>query len=61
MQAYKLYEDPRSQGFTIAAKTNFESVEDMKYYDEQCEAHNALKGAVKPLVMGPPMMFYMDA
>lgn len=36
-------EDARSQGFTLISKSEFASLEDMKYYDDQCEAHQALK------------------
>ncbi|KAK9779904.1 putative Stress responsive A/B barrel domain-containing protein [Seiridium cardinale] len=40
-------DDPRSQGFTVVSKTNFASLDDMKYYDEKCEAHAALKAFAK--------------
>ncbi|KAK2047842.1 stress responsive A/B barrel domain-containing protein [Colletotrichum somersetense] len=36
-------EDPRAQGFTVVSKSEFASLEDMKYYDEECAAHAALK------------------
>ncbi|KAF1991858.1 stress responsive A/B barrel domain protein [Aulographum hederae CBS 113979] len=58
-KAYKLYSDPRSQGFTVAARSTFKSVEDMKYYDEACERHAALKKVVGPQAQGM-MMIYMD-
>ncbi|KAF5619735.1 stress responsive A B barrel domain protein, partial [Fusarium tjaetaba] len=32
-------EDARSQGYTFVSKTEFASMEDMKYYDEGCQAH----------------------
>ncbi|CAL5875070.1 uncharacterized protein PFLUO_LOCUS9374 [Penicillium psychrofluorescens] len=35
--------DPRNQGFNLSVKTTFASMEDMKYYDNDCEAHKALK------------------
>ncbi|KAL7795894.1 hypothetical protein V8C37DRAFT_32540 [Trichoderma ceciliae] len=35
--------DQRSQGFTFVAKSEFASFEDMKYYDDECPAHQALK------------------
>ncbi|KAJ3499270.1 hypothetical protein NLG97_g482 [Lecanicillium saksenae] len=41
--------DPRAQGYTLAAKTEFASAEDMKYYDEECAAHQKLKGVAKTL------------
>jgi len=60
VKASKLYPDPRSQGFTVAAQTTFENVEDMKYYDEDCAAHKELKGVVGPKQQGL-MMIYFDA
>lgn len=36
-------EDSRSQGYTIVAKSMFKSMEDMKYYDFECPAHQNLK------------------
>jgi len=41
--------DPRSQGYTLIAKTEFKSLDDMKYYDDECEAHKKLKGEAKGL------------
>ncbi|KAF3015828.1 hypothetical protein G7054_g6832 [Neopestalotiopsis clavispora] len=39
--------DQRSQGFTVVSKTEFASMDDMKYYDDECEAHQALKSYAK--------------
>ncbi|KAK6193758.1 hypothetical protein LQW54_012145 [Pestalotiopsis sp. IQ-011] len=39
--------DQRSQGFTVVSKTEFASMADMKYYDDECEAHAALKKYAK--------------
>ncbi|CAM1502263.1 Fc.00g042470.m01.CDS01 [Cosmosporella sp. VM-42] len=39
--------DPRSQGYTLVSKTEFASLEDMKYYDEDCRAHGELKSFIK--------------
>jgi len=60
MKASKLYNDPRSQGFTLAAQTSFASLEDMKYYDDEDAAHKELKGLVGPKQQGV-MVLYMDA
>lgn len=54
-------EDPRNQGYTMLARTVFESKEDMDYYDNECEAHIAIKALLKPKVAGPPLVVYMDA
>ncbi len=59
--ASKLYDDPRSQSYTICAQTSFANLEDMKYYDEQCEAHKTLKSTVGPKAAAPPITMYMDA
>ena len=39
--------DARSQGITVVAKTEFASLEDMHYYDDDCPAHKALKEYAK--------------
>jgi len=59
--AYKLHEDPRSNGFTVAARTRFASLEDMRFYDDECPAHKGLKEVIKPKIKGPPMTIYFDA
>lgn len=53
-------DDERNQGYSLCAETTFASLEDMKYYDEQCEAHAALKTVAKDKVAPPPLMMYMD-
>ena len=35
--------DQRSQGFTFVAKSEFASMDDMRFYDAECPAHQALK------------------
>ncbi|TFB00690.1 hypothetical protein CCMA1212_007131 [Trichoderma ghanense] len=35
--------DQRSQGYTFVAKSEFASLDDMKFYDAECPAHQALK------------------
>ena len=52
--------DARSQGYTLGAQTTFASIEDMRYYDEQCEAHAALKAVAKGKVEPPPLMVCFD-
>lgn len=41
--------EARSKGWTVVAQTVFASLEDVKYYDEQCAAHKKLKSVVTPL------------
>ncbi|KAJ5662747.1 stress responsive A/B barrel domain protein [Penicillium macrosclerotiorum] len=43
------YPDPRNKGYTVSVKTTFASMEDMKYYDTECEAHKALKAVAGPI------------
>lgn len=47
MTAGPALDDSRSQGWTVVSKTEFASLDDLRYYDEQCEAHAALKAAAK--------------
>ncbi|KAF2104271.1 stress responsive A/B barrel domain-containing protein [Rhizodiscina lignyota] len=61
VNARRIYDDPRNQGFTLASHTTFANLEDMKYYDEGDAAHDALRQVVKPLVKGPPMTVYWDS
>ena len=50
--------DQRSQGFTFIAKSEFASLEDMKYYDEECAAHQALKKGAMSLGVEGLMTVY---
>ncbi|KAJ5195371.1 Dimeric alpha-beta barrel [Penicillium cinerascens] len=51
-------DDPRNQGFNISVKTTFASMEDMKYYDTECEAHKALKAVAGPVKEDVLTTFY---
>ena len=59
--AHQPYEDPRRQGYTLVARTVFNSKADMDFYDNECEAHTAIKSFIKPKDGGPPLVIYMDA
>ncbi|PQE13801.1 stress responsive A B Barrel domain-containing protein [Rutstroemia sp. NJR-2017a BVV2] len=37
----------REQGFTFVAKSVFKNQEDMKFYEDECEAHNEFKKFLK--------------
>ena len=52
------FPDPRNKGYTISVKTTFASMEDMKYYDNDCEAHKALKAVAGPLKEDVLTTFY---
>ncbi|KAI9714331.1 MAG: hypothetical protein M1820_000292 [Bogoriella megaspora] len=59
--AGRAVDDPRNQGYNFVAQTKFASLEDMRrYYDEDCEAHKALKATTKGKVELPPLTVYMD-
>jgi len=51
-------EDQRSQGYTLVAKSEFKSLDDMKYYDNECEAHQTLKLGAKSLGVEGIMTVY---
>lgn len=49
----------RAQGYTFVAKSEFASVEDMEFYDNDCELHMELKKTAMTLQMGGiPLMVY---
>ncbi|PMB73630.1 hypothetical protein BM221_001053 [Beauveria bassiana] len=41
--------DPRSQGYTVVCKTEFASMDDMKFYDDGCPAHSEFKATARGL------------
>ncbi|RMJ28123.1 hypothetical protein PHISP_00977 [Aspergillus sp. HF37] len=51
-------DDPRNKGFNISVKTTFASMEDMQYYDTECEAHKALKAVAGPVKQDVLTTFY---
>jgi hypothetical protein len=55
------YDDARNQGYTLAAISVFASVEDMKYYDDECAAHAELKKVAKTLHKGAMMVYLQSA
>lgn len=48
----------RNQGFTVAANTVFSSLDDMKYYDEDCDAHKTIKAYLKPRIQGVMTVYH---
>ncbi|KAI1083680.1 hypothetical protein F5B20DRAFT_528097 [Whalleya microplaca] len=53
------FDDARNQGYTVVAISVFASVDDMKYYDNECQAHAGLKSVAKTLHQGV-MMAYLE-
>jgi hypothetical protein len=60
VKAGQAFDDFRNQGYTVAVVSVFKSVEDMKYYDDECPAHQALKKVAKSVHQGAMMVFYQD-
>ena len=58
MSAGEVFPDQRAQGFTVAVVSIFASVDDMVYYDNECQAHAALKGFAKTVHQGAMMVYY---
>lgn len=54
----KSFPDPRNKGFNLSVKTTFASLEDMQYYDQECEAHKALKAVAGPVREDALMTYY---
>ncbi|KAK3336396.1 hypothetical protein B0T19DRAFT_37649 [Cercophora scortea] len=53
--------DPRSNGYTVIAETDFASLDDMNYYDSECAAHANLKKTASTLgIAGPPLAVYFE-
>lgn len=62
LEAGPSHDDPRNQGYNFVAKSEFKSLEDMRFYDEECVAHQILKEGTKPLgVQGVMTVFYEAA
>ncbi|RFU30127.1 hypothetical protein B7463_g6197, partial [Scytalidium lignicola] len=60
VKAGPAYADQRSQGFTIVAVSQFASVEDMVYYDNECQAHAELKAVAKGVHEGLMMAYFQN-
>lgn len=58
LSAGPAYDDARSQGFTLVARSEFKDLEDMKFYDDGCEAHQVLKKGAKTLGVEGIMTVY---
>lgn len=44
----------------MLARTVFESKEDMDFYDNEDQAHVAIKALIKPKITEPPLIIYSD-
>ena len=61
VNAGEAIDDQRNQGYTLVATSVFASREDMEYYDNDCEAHAALKAVAKRSHNGAMMVFFESA
>ncbi|KAF2154688.1 hypothetical protein K461DRAFT_275843 [Myriangium duriaei CBS 260.36] len=52
--------DARNQGFNFCIQSSFASIEDMKYYDEECQVHAGLKSFMQGKLAGPPLTVFQD-
>ncbi|KAM0256731.1 hypothetical protein ACHAQJ_004799 [Trichoderma viride] len=50
--------DQRSQGYDFAARFEFASLEDLRFYDNECPPHQALKAAAASLDVKGIMTIY---
>lgn len=61
MSAGTAVDPARSRGFTVVARSEFASLDDMRWYDEECPAHAALKETARGFNMPePPLVVYHD-
>ncbi len=58
IRAGHAFPDQRAQGYTVAIVSVFASKEDMEYYDNECEAHKALKAVAKEVHQGIMTVYF---
>ncbi|KAI2293176.1 hypothetical protein LOZ03_002311 [Ophidiomyces ophidiicola] len=58
VRAGHTFEDQRRQGYTLAVVSQYDTVEDMNYYDNECQAHVNLKSAAKDLHQGVMVVYF---
>ncbi|KAL3421546.1 stress responsive a b barrel domain-containing protein [Phlyctema vagabunda] len=60
LQAGPTLQDARTQGYTLAVRTAFHTLDDMRYYDNECEAHKAFKRAAASKREGDVLVVYFE-
>ncbi|KAI1961460.1 hypothetical protein LOZ58_003316 [Ophidiomyces ophidiicola] len=58
VRAGHTFEDQRRQGYTLAVVSQYDTVEDMNYYDNECQAHVNLKSTAKDLHQGVMVVYF---
>jgi hypothetical protein len=53
-------DDPRSQGYTFLVNMAFAKLEDIRYFDDSCPAHYALKKLVAELGLERPLGVFVE-
>ncbi|CZR55107.1 related to stress responsive A/B barrel domain protein [Phialocephala subalpina] len=56
--AGEVLEGSRSQGYNLVLQTRFASLEDMNFFDTECEFHTEMKKVVGPRMVPPPVVVY---
>lgn len=60
VQAGRTLPDARTKGYTLAVKTTFRNLDDMEFYDSDCETHKRLKSVAAPLREGDVFVAYFE-
>ncbi|KAH9882673.1 hypothetical protein J1614_000909 [Plenodomus biglobosus] len=58
VEAGQTQQDARAQGYTVAATAVFANEEDMRFYDEECTTHTAMKEAAKGFVEDAIVVYF---
>ena len=53
-------EDARNQGYNWMIQSTFASMDDMKYYDSECEHHQHLKKSVASKLEEKPLTMFQE-
>ncbi|QKX59534.1 uncharacterized protein TRUGW13939_06668 [Talaromyces rugulosus] len=60
VQAGRTLPDARTKGYTLAVKTAFHNLDDMYFYDNNCQAHKRLKSVAAPRREGDVFTAYFE-
>ncbi|EFQ99577.1 stress responsive A/B barrel domain-containing protein [Nannizzia gypsea CBS 118893] len=58
VEAGRTLPDLRTQGYTLAVRTTFRNLDDMNFYDTECETHRRLKKVAAPRRQGDVFVAY---
>ncbi|KIM92598.1 hypothetical protein OIDMADRAFT_62404 [Oidiodendron maius Zn] len=61
VKAGRSLEDARNQDYSVVLQTTFDSLEDMQFFDNECQFHVRVKKLVAPRISPPPVVvFFKD-